>query len=258
VKLIPRPQRLKGDMFTNAHAASSSDHEQILDDPLPAHDDRVARVIAAAAAPGHADEIAGLDAAMAVFASSATLALIEDGGPTVGPRRRRVLGRLTAATLALKLVAAGAAAAAVGAVVVTAAVESHPGPHRPPATGTSVSVPPRTATTRSGPASSSARSPRTSPEPTTTAAGRIRQPPVTLRPTRSTAHPGQTKTPPGQTKTPPGQTKTPPGQTKTPPGQTKTKTPPGQTKTKTPPGQTKTKTPPGQTKTKTSPPGSRP
>jgi hypothetical protein len=193
--------------------------EDILERPATGADP-VARVLAAASAQGAPDELAGLDAAVAVFAGSAGLI---GAGAEAAPRphrRRRLIAGLAAATIWTKLVAAGAAVAALGSIAVTVTDGSHH--HSSP-----------------GKSPSSAHS---------SSHGRG----------NSSTPPGLTRTPPGQTRTPPGQTKTPPGQTKsnaTPPGQTQTprgqaSTPPGQTRTKpTPPGQTKTKpTPPGQTK----------
>ena len=97
-------------MFINRPTSNSADLEQMLDNPGSGHDRRVAGVIAAATSPSRDIEIAGLDAALTAFASSQTLAGTDDGGAGTGPVRRHLLG-LTAATLATKLVAAGAAAA---------------------------------------------------------------------------------------------------------------------------------------------------
>lgn len=225
-------RRWKNAMFAKKRAGEHNPMDDILDDPH-ATNQPVARLIAQAAGPASENETAGLDAALAAFASAADL---RPAAVASAPARRRVpmLKGLAAATLATKLTAAGVAVAAVGSVVVTVAVEhrSHPRHHPAPSSSTAPNsarpsgsftdngsnpVPTRTATAHrtaspdrtaapSGPATG-AGSPTALPSGLVSPSGVV------------TTTPGRTRrTPPGQTKTPPGRTKTPPGQTKTPPG----------------------------------------
>jgi hypothetical protein len=115
-------------------------YEQLLDS-AGADDDPLTHALAAARAPADTDELAGLDAALAAYATAAAGSQTLSRNAAGRPSRLRpvsVLRGMAAASLVTKIVAGAVAAAAVGGIALAATSEGHhhaPMPH--PGTTTS-------------------------------------------------------------------------------------------------------------------------